>query len=249
MFFDEINLAPPSLQATTYQILLDKQVGEQPLHPKTIIFGAGNLTEDRAGVYEMPKPIRTRAGVYELRTPNAEEFTEYGSKKGLNTWVLTFINRFQHRLFSEEESSDDVITPRGWEFVSEIMGNNTDYEDVKLLTGGILGEGVSSEFASFIKLKDEIPTPKQLLSGKKQIPEKIDLKYACVSSLVEYFGQQTSEEQEKIIGQISDLDEDLGAEHYVLTLRLCKQKNPEIIKTLMNSDKEEKVTKYAKYLL
>ena len=47
-----------------------------------MVFGAGNLSEDRAGTFEIPKPIMTRAGMYELQIPDIDMFTKYGLENG-----------------------------------------------------------------------------------------------------------------------------------------------------------------------
>ena len=44
IFFDEFNLAPPSIQAITYQILLDRRIDDFKFNEDVAIFCAGNLT-------------------------------------------------------------------------------------------------------------------------------------------------------------------------------------------------------------
>ena len=60
IFFDELNLAPPSIQASAYQLILDRRLGEYILPEGWIIISAGNRLEDRANVFELPAPLKNR---------------------------------------------------------------------------------------------------------------------------------------------------------------------------------------------
>lgn len=247
LFLDEINLAPPSLQACVYQVLLDKQVGETPLNKNVIIVGAGNLTEDRAGTFELAKPIRTRAGVYELVVPDVEGWTAYAVNKQIDSRVITFLNKFQGKIFVEDEKTDDVVSPRGWEFVSNLVKGETDLDKIQLSASGILGEGVGIEFVSFIKLMDKIPSPKDILSKKKKIPESIDLKYACIASITEYFRQQEKDRNE-ICKQFIDLKGDIDAEYYILGLRMFKGIQEDVLRKMIGTPQFKKIMEYKEYL-
>ena len=47
LFLDELNAAPPSVQASAYQLILDRQVGEYILPDGWAIVAAGNREGDR----------------------------------------------------------------------------------------------------------------------------------------------------------------------------------------------------------
>ena len=54
LFLDEINTAPPAVQASAYQLILDRKVGEYELPEGWSIVAAGNRENDRGVVYKMP---------------------------------------------------------------------------------------------------------------------------------------------------------------------------------------------------
>ena len=251
LFFDEINLASPSLQATVYQILLEKQIGEHPLHPDVMVFGAGNLSEDRAGTYEIPKPILTRAGIYELTLPKIEDFTTYAINKGMDSRVITFLNKMQKNLFVEDEKNDDIITPRDWESVSGLIDglSNNQLEDIELYTGGLLGEAISMEFTAYIKLANKIPTPQEILSKKKKIPNETDLRYACVAAVVEYYRQQSPKDRKKVVTQLVELKDSLDAEFFILSLRLVKGIEPKAFADIVGTPAFKKIMEFKDYLV
>ena len=57
LFFDELNAAPPLVQASLYQLTLDRRIGEYVLPKGWRILAAGNRAEDRSVVYRMPAAL------------------------------------------------------------------------------------------------------------------------------------------------------------------------------------------------
>jgi MoxR-like ATPase len=60
LFLDEISAAPPTVQASAYQLTLDRKVGEHKLPDNCIILGAGNRVGDKGVAYKMPTPLANR---------------------------------------------------------------------------------------------------------------------------------------------------------------------------------------------
>ena len=52
LFFDELNAAPPLVQASLYQLTLDRRIGEYRLPDGWRILGAGNRAEDASVVFQ-----------------------------------------------------------------------------------------------------------------------------------------------------------------------------------------------------
>ncbi len=60
LFFDELNAATPLVQASLYQLVLDRRVGEYVLPDGWIIVAAGNREEDRSIAFRMPEALANR---------------------------------------------------------------------------------------------------------------------------------------------------------------------------------------------
>ena len=56
LFLDELNSAPPSVQAAAYQLVLNRRVGQYVLPDNVRIIAAGNRETDRGVTYRMPAP-------------------------------------------------------------------------------------------------------------------------------------------------------------------------------------------------
>ena len=60
LFLDEINAAPPAVQAAAYQLILNRQVGAYKLPEGVSIVAAGNRETDRGVTFRMPAPLSNR---------------------------------------------------------------------------------------------------------------------------------------------------------------------------------------------
>ena len=59
LFLDELNSAPPSVQAAAYQLVLNKKIGQYNLPNNVRIVAAGNRETDRGVTFRMPSPLAT----------------------------------------------------------------------------------------------------------------------------------------------------------------------------------------------
>ena len=60
LFLDEMNSAPPSVQAAAYQLILNRRIGRYELPDNVVIVAAGNRDSDRGVTYRMPTPLANR---------------------------------------------------------------------------------------------------------------------------------------------------------------------------------------------
>jgi MoxR-like ATPase len=60
LFLDELNSAPPSVQAAAYQLILNGKIGQYVLPKNVRIVAAGNRETDRGVTFRMPSPLANR---------------------------------------------------------------------------------------------------------------------------------------------------------------------------------------------
>ena len=60
VFLDEMNSAPPAVQAAAYQLILNRKVGTYTLPDNVLIVAAGNREADKGVTYRMPAPLANR---------------------------------------------------------------------------------------------------------------------------------------------------------------------------------------------
>lgn len=187
LFLDELNLAPPIVQSSAYQLVLDKRIGEYQLPDGWRIITAGNKAEHGAHVYKMAAPLRNRFVHIDFEI-NVDDWTDWAIKERLVSEVVEFI-RFRPDLlfqFDSKRHENAFPTPRSWEFVSKLMKNNNGVskEIINEAIKGTVGDGITVEFQQFLKMKNELPSVDEIFKGKDFVPDKTDLCCAFVTALV-----------------------------------------------------------------
>lgn len=182
LFLDELNAAPPLVQASGYQLVLDRKVGEYTLPPGWVVIGAGNRVGDRAVIFRMPSPLANRF-VHLNFEVSLEDWVEWAVKNSIQPQVIGFINFRPSLLFSFNPERDDKAfpTPRSWAMASGLLSLRRELL-IEALSGAV-GEGTAGEFFAFLEMQEHLPPLEKIWEGEDIIPERQDMKYALVSAL------------------------------------------------------------------
>ena len=219
--FEEINLAPQQMQNTTYQIFLERCVGETKLSDDTHIVACGNMAEDKASVYDIAKPLITRSFIYQLSVPTIGQWTEWALKHGIDERIIAFLNWQDKYLFCESKSGMNVTTPRGWQFLSPIIKGKEDFVDLNLFSSGIIDPGGAAEFESFMKMRKSFDIADMLRHTKTcELPTEASYRYALASALSTAY-----EKDRDTLGQICELTMRLPPEFCIITIRMCRARD------------------------
>jgi MoxR-like ATPase len=76
-FLDDINTAPPSVQAALLRVTLDGVVGDLRLPPTVRFVAAMNRTEDAAGGWDLAPPLANRFGHWPWDAPDANAWGDW----------------------------------------------------------------------------------------------------------------------------------------------------------------------------
>jgi len=209
VFFDEMSAAPPSVQAATYQIILNRRIGNYELPQDVVIVAAGNRVKDKGVAYNMPMPLANRFTHLTLEV-DAEDWHEWATLNRVHKDVVGYI-KFQPGDLNNFNPSVDgyaFATPRSWYFTSELLQETDDtgaMVDTALpadvlgdMIKGTIGEGIGIKFLSYRKQAVNLPHAKDVLSGKvkKLNTKQIDVMYALTTALC-YELRDASERAEK----------------------------------------------------
>ena len=118
LFLDEISAAPPNVQAATYQLALDRKIGEYELPEGVDIVLAGNRVKDRGVAYKMPAPLWDRLFHVTMRA-DTEAWITWALQNKIDERIVGFIDQNRKHLFTFDPKAKDptFATPRGWEKV------------------------------------------------------------------------------------------------------------------------------------
>jgi MoxR-like ATPase len=148
LFFDELNAAPPLVQASLYQLTLDRRVGEYVLPQGWKIIAAGNRTEDAAVVFRMPSALANRFVHIDFET-DFEDWITWALTAKIHPLVQAFLRLRRDLLLDTRSMDRGFPTPRSWEMASDavkVFGDAGKTLDVLI---GIVGEGAAMEFVGF----------------------------------------------------------------------------------------------------
>lgn len=250
IFLDELNLAPPSIQASAYQLILDRRLGDYKLPDGWVIISAGNTSQDKANVFDLPAPLLNRFTHLDLSIPSKDEWVKWGLVKGIDTSIISFLEFKPSYLYKFEKNNKDkaIATPRSWEFCSNLIKDNKDLgiEEKHILIASAIGDGIATEFLAFLRLQNKINI-KEILEKPEIVRaiKEIDLKYSLLSAIVEKY-----REDKRTLPKILQVCNYLEPEFAILLLRFLKTSRREfktdVTKIMIWEDLS---IKYAKYLL
>ena len=151
LFLDEMNAAPPSVQAAAYQLILNRRIGEYHLPEGVDIVAAGNRESDRGVTYRMPSPLANRFVHLEVEA-NFEDWQAWALDRNVHPDIVGFLTKHTQKLFTFDPKSGDkaFATPRSWAFLSDLIFNSEAIGlgevDQTTLVAGTVGEGLAIEF-------------------------------------------------------------------------------------------------------
>src|SRR5262245_6632638 len=90
LFLDELNAAPAMVQASCYQLVLERKLGEYTLPDGWAIVAAGNRESDRAVTTRMPTPLRNRFVHLEFEV-DLQEWSEWAISSKVRPEVIAFL--------------------------------------------------------------------------------------------------------------------------------------------------------------
>ena len=168
IFLDELNSAPPAVQAAAYQLILNRKVGTYHLPKGVDIVAAGNREGDRGVTYRMPAPLANRFIHLEAKV-DFDDFQEWAVMNNVHPEVVGYVGFAKQDLydFDPKSPSKAFATPRSWVFVSDLLKeDDTDIDTLHNLIAGAVGDGLAVKFMAHRKIAGRLPKAEDILSGK-----------------------------------------------------------------------------------
>ena len=184
LFFDELNAAPPLVQASLYQLTLDRRIGEYVLPEGWRIMAAGNRSEDRSVVFRMPNALANRFTHLDFEA-DYDDWRSWAVEREVHPLVTGFLGMRRELLFKMENSERAFPTPRSWEIFSDHMKTLGQVPLLEEVAVGTVGEGAAMEFMGF---SENAITEKQVNlilkdPQNEMLPKKLGDQYALISHL------------------------------------------------------------------
>jgi len=190
LFLDELNSAPPSVQAAAYQLVLNRRIGQYILPDNVRIVAAGNRETDRGVTYRMPAPLANRFRHINMDI-NFDDWQQWAVNNNVHPDVVGYLTYSKGDLFDfdAKSSSQSFATPRSWTFVSEMLDaegfETADNFEQKAEIAGAIGEGMAIKFVEHRKVAKHLPNPEEVIKGSaKKLDNKVASELSAKYSLV-----------------------------------------------------------------
>jgi hypothetical protein len=168
IFLDELNSAPPAVQAAAYQLILNRRVGTYELPKGVDVVAAGNREGDRGVTYRMPAPLANRFIHLEAKV-DFDDFQEWAVMNDVHPEVVGYVGFAKQDLydFDPKSPSKAFATPRSWVFVSDLLKDeDCDTDTLHNLIAGAVGDGLAVKFMAHRKIAGRLPKAIDILDGK-----------------------------------------------------------------------------------
>jgi hypothetical protein len=183
LFLDELNQAPPAVQAVAMSVIEEGRVGDLKLPDDCWRVGAMNPTDIATNGYELAAPVANRLAHIEVGLDQNDFLlnfpTYWGDPPKLPTikeeqwapWrgnvaaflytrrgkILEFPKEVQHQ-------SGPWPSPRTWDKSSRVLAVANSPEDGSRAVGALVGMGLASEFVTFMRNLD-LPDSEKVLAN------------------------------------------------------------------------------------
>jgi AAA domain (dynein-related subfamily) len=168
IFLDELNSAPPAVQAAAYQLILNRRVGTYKLPDGVDVVAAGNREGDRGVTYRMPAPLANRFVHLEMKV-DFDDFQDWATLNKVHPEVVGYVGFAKQDLydFDPKSPSKAFATPRSWVFVSDLLSeDDVDNDTLHNLIAGAVGDGLAVKFMAHRKIAGKLPKAEDILDGK-----------------------------------------------------------------------------------
>jgi hypothetical protein len=237
IFLDELNAAPPSVQAALYQLVLDRRLGDYVLPDNVVILAAGNLESDRAVTHRMSTALASRFLHFELLVDHLA-WERWALANGVHTATISFL-RYRPALlhsFDPKSASKAQPLPRTWEKESkvitqcELLGINGAVETA--LICGAVGDAAGMEKSGFMRIYRTLPDPDQIILAPDSvaIPTDPATNYALCGALAERTTVANARNVFRFAERLRD-DVHAGPEFMTLLVRSISVRRSEVCQT------------------
>ncbi|SKA78549.1 MoxR-like ATPase [Paucidesulfovibrio gracilis DSM 16080] len=227
LFLDELNAAPPLVQAACYQLILDRKLGEYALPDGWTIVAAGNRDSDRSSTHRMPSALANRLVHLDFE-PNLEDWTTWARSNGLDSRIISFLQLRPKLLhdFDPQKKERAFPSPRSWEFSARILSATPDRSEAVQIIAGTVGKGAATELSGYLRIWEELPNVDEMLANPEQASIPTDPAVVC--ALCESLARRASRET---MPELATLAKRMPTEFGVLLMRDAAFTDPSIVQT------------------
>jgi hypothetical protein len=232
VFLDELNQANQGTQAASYQLILDRRLGDYVLPKNWSIVAAGNRAIDRAIANKMGSALKNRFIHVEIAVDH-EEWITWALQSGIHPSIVGYM-RYRPTGLNDLEGvgqegkkrmdaaleGNAFATPRSWFFASEIIKSQPHPSVEYALLEGTIGQANIADYMAFLRVYRDLPDLDDVIKNPKkyEAPSDPKIRYAITSGL-------SSKATPKNFVNVMAFMEKMPAEFQVLLVKEVQQRD------------------------
>jgi len=209
LFLDELNRSLPTVQQSFFQLVLDRQLGNDKngmpysLHPETQIFAAINHGNEY-DVNEMDPALLRRFWTVDIQ-PTKEDWITWAKNNDVDKLIIEFLSTRSGHLFVDLETINPgnvFPTPASWarfdetlKFAGiELVESKNNSSTIYNLALGFVGTEAAIELSDFVSKYEIDVKPEDLLMSFERCERKINsMSNDRINSLIERLGEHAKD--------------------------------------------------------
>ena len=189
LMLDEMNRALPGVQQSAFQIVLDRELGNDRdgvphrLHPETRVFAAVN-TGNEYDVNDMDPALLRRFWVCDLE-PTVEDWLEWATQNGIDEVITEFIRQNPAHLRvdpSEVDPGTVCPNPASWDRLNQSLGHcgmvldtlSGQRSDVLYsISTGFIGTEAAIALTDYVQNRERVITAEDILDHWEETQPRV----------------------------------------------------------------------------
>ena len=166
IFLDEANSASKMVQAASYKLILDREVGQHKLHSHCAITMAGNLDTDGAITNRIGTALQSRVIHIKMRTDFQEWLEDVATPNNYDPRIVAYLNWKKDALndFKPDHKNDTFCCPRTWEFMNRLVQSHEVSDSKVPMYVGTISPGVAVDFVQYTKVYANLPSIRSIIA-------------------------------------------------------------------------------------
>jgi len=178
LVLDDLPAAAPAIQVAARQISLERRVHDFKLAPGVFVVVTGNRREDKSAASTLPAHFRNSILMLDCEIELEEWCKWYGAQSNLDPIVPAFLRFKQERLSMTPHDADKrgaFATPRTWSMLGRQFQVVSAADATFEVASGLVGEGVATEFAAFVKIRAQLVDPELVFENPENALPRVEV--------------------------------------------------------------------------
>lgn len=175
MIFDELAQGAAANQNAVRPATTEHRIGEHRLPLGWSVMACSNDQESRAHTTRIGSHLTSSTLPVHVE-PDAEGWVAWAAGAGIQPGVIAYITNSPQSLLVFDADAKAFPSPRAWERASRILDALSGASASARLAAlsGTLGEGEAARFHGFLKLKDQLITPREIFADPAGVPVPVE---------------------------------------------------------------------------